>query len=377
VLLDGLKYLVVGSGIFGSVIAERIANDLKQKVLVIDKRDHVGGNSFSDCNAETGIEVHKYGSHIFHTTLPEVWEYINKFANFNSYRHKVLTKHDGKVYQMPINLDTINRYFDLSLSPKEATEFINELVASEGIVNSNNLEEKAISQVGKSLYDAFIKGYTRKQWDTCPNRLPASIITRLPVRFNYKSDYFEDPWQGIPLDGYGSLFNNLLKNKNITVKTGVDFFSIKEHIPKECKIIYTGPIDRYFNYKFGYLGWRTIDLKFEVIGVGDYQGTAVMNYADVDVPYTRIHEFRHYHPDREYPLDKTVICYEYSKPFSILDDPYYPINGIDDNNVLDLYQKESLLHTNIVFGGRLGSYKYLDMDKTISQALETYEKIIK
>lgn len=373
----GLKYLVVGSGFFGSVIAERIARDKNEKVLVIDKRPHIGGNSHSEIDNETGIECHTYGSHIFHASNEKVWRYINRFCTFNSYRHKVLTRYKSKIYQMPINLHTINAFYEKNLCPGEAENFMKSEIAREGIRNPVNLEEKAISLIGRPLYEALIKGYTTKQWDTDPKKLPANIITRLPVRYNYKSDYFDDPWQGIPSEGYHAIFKKMLADPNIEVHLGTDFFDVRRLIPGTCKIIYTGPIDRFFDFKFGKLGWRTLTFEKSTYHLGDYQGTAVMNYAEVSAPYTRIHEFRHYHEERKYPDDKTIIFREYSKGSGKDDEPYYPINTDEDKMILERYQNECEKNKNVIFGGRLGMYKYLDMDQTIAQALETYEKRIK
>jgi UDP-galactopyranose mutase len=373
---QGIKYLVVGAGFTGSVIAERIANDLKERVLVIEKRKHLGGNCYSETDSETGIECHVYGSHIFHTGNREVWNYINRFSEFNHYRHKVLTTRQGKVYQMPINLQTINAHYDKSLAPTEAEMFLRSEIARAGISNPVNLEEKAVSLIGRSLYEAFIKGYTVKQWGTDPKDLPAEIITRLPVRFNYKSDYFDDPWQGIPLHGYTGIFDRMLTHPNISLMPDTDFFAMRNHIPADCMIVYTGPIDRFCEYKFGRLGWRDIVLEKEICLVGDYQGTAVMNYADVAIPTTRIHEFRHYHEERLYPADKSVIFREYSKD-SAGDDPYYPINTAKDRAMFEQYRNEVASMPNVILGGRLGSYSYLDMDQAIAGALAIYEKKIK
>lgn len=364
--------IVVGAGFFGSVIAERIASQKNEKVLVVEKRSHIGGNCFSAIDSETGIEVHKYGSHIFHTDNIKVWNYISGFMSLNSYRHHVLTVYKNNVYQMPINLDTINRFYQKSLKPYEVAQFIrDEIKQFNGTSKPQNLEEKAISLIGKPLYDAFIKGYTHKQWEVDPLELPPDIITRLPIRQNYKAEYFDDPIQGIPLSGYSGVFQKLLSHKNITVLLNTDYDDIKENIPKTAHVVYTGPIDRFFNYRFGELGWRSIDLEREIIDVDDFQGTAVMNYADFEVPYTRIHEFKHYHPERKYKPGKTVISKEYSRKCKRGDEPYYPINTKEDKEKLEKYK--SIKVENVYFGGRLGSYQYLDMDDVIAAALNFYE----
>jgi UDP-galactopyranose mutase len=375
--LDNLKYLVVGTGFFGSVMAERIAEDKGERVIVIDKREHIGGASFSKVDGETGIEYHKYGSHIFHTAIEKVWQYINRFCTFNSYRHKVLTTYHNKVYRMPINLQTINAFYGLNLTPAEAESFIKSEVDKEQISNPTNLEEKAISLIGKPLYEALIKGYTAKHWGTDPKTLPAEIITRLPVRFNYKSDYFDDPWQGIPIEGYGRLFEKMLAHRNTDIYPNTDFFSIRHLIPKDCCIVYTGRVDQFFDYKHGELGWRTLSFGREVHQVGDFQGTAVMNYAEASLPYTRTHEFKHLHEERNYSKDITLIFREYSKPLTEGDDPYYPMNTAKDREIHRKYQKEIERKENVIFGGRLAGYRYLNMDQTIASALKTYDEKIK
>lgn len=375
--LEGFKYLVIGAGFFGSVIAERIAADKGERVVVIDKRNHIGGNSYSEIDKETGIEYHKYGSHIFHTSIKDVWEYINRFCEFNNYRHKVLTTYDNKVYQMPINLKTINAFYGTSLKPNEAEGFIKSEIEKENIRNPKNLEEKAISLVGRPLYEAFIKGYTSKHWGTDPRNLPAEIITRLPVRFNYKTDYFDDPWQGIPIKGYGELFKNLLAHKNIDLYLDTDYFQIRHLIPADCCVIYTGRLDQFFDYKHDVLGWRTLSFEKEVYQVPDFQGTSVMNYAEVAVPYTRTHEFKHFHEERKYSGKSTLVIREYAKELTEGDDPYYPVNTLQDTEMLSKYRQETVALKNVIFGGRLAEYQYLNMDQTIASALKTYEEKIR
>lgn len=375
--LSGLKYLVVGSGLFGSVVAERIAADLGEKVMVLDKRSHPGGNCHSEIDPETGIECHCYGSHIFHTSDAGVWEYLNGFSSFNSYRHKVLSTLGERVYQMPINLATIEAFYGRRLTPAEARALVLSEVAREGIVSPANLEEKAVSLIGRPLYQALIRGYTIKQWETDPLELPADIITRLPVRYDYRADYFNDVWQGIPLEGYRAIFKRMLQHPNIELRLGTDYLAVREQVPADCLVIFTGPIDRFFDYRFGELGWRTLRFEKEVFRTGDYQGTAVMNYADAAVPFTRIHEFRHYHEERSYPDDLTVIYREYSTGANAAADPYYPVNRSSDQKLLQLYQEEAGKRSGVLFGGRLGSYRYLDMDKAIAEALNLYDEKIK
>lgn len=375
--LTGLKYLIVGSGFYGAVIAERIATQLKEKVLVIDRRDHIGGNSYSYTDKETNIEIHKYGSHIFHTSNEDVWNYICQFTQFNTYQHRVLTAYQNQVYSMPINLMTINSFYGKNFSPAEAQAFIQKEIERDKFENPKNLEEKAISLIGRPLYEAFIKGYTQKQWETDLKLLPANIITRLPVRFNYIDRYFADRYEGLPIDGYGKIFERMLANELIDVKTGIDYFDIKENVPEDCLVIYTGPIDRYFNYKYGQLGWRTTDFEEQTINVKDYQGTSVMNYADIGTPYTRIHEFKHFHPERKQAEDRTIIFKEFSRFAKENDTPYYPINTDRDKAIYGQYRELAAAEKNVLFGGRLGNYAYVDMHQAIAMALNTYEAKIK
>lgn len=375
-MFEGLKYLVVGAGFYGAVIAERIANDLGEKVLVVDKRKHIAGNCYSNPESSTGIECHEYGSHIFHTSDERVWNYIKGFTTFNSYIHTVLTKSSGCVFQIPINLATINSYYSKSFNPSEARKFLKSKISDENIKNPKNFEEKAISLIGRDLYSAFIKGYTLKQWETNPTNLPAETISRLPVRYNYNNRYFSDRYEGIPTNGYTHLFENLLRQNNITISLGVDFFNIREKIPNDCQIIYSGPIDKYFDYKYGQLGWRTVRFEKEILDIDDFQGTSVMNYANENCAFTRIHEFKHFHPEREAQRG-TVIYKEFSEFPTKNSEPYYPINTLKDQKIYQKYLSEAAKEKNVHFGGRLGAYKYWDMDKCIAKALGAYETTIK
>jgi len=374
---DGYDFLVVGAGFYGAVMAERISSELGKRVLVIDRKSHLGGNSFSSPDAATGIEIHRYGSHIFHTFNQTVWEYINRFAVFNSYRHKVLIRSNGRVFFMPINLKTINDFYGLDLDAAGAVALVAAEVAKEPPHNS--LEGKAIARIGRPLYEAMIYGYTRKQWDIDPARLPGSIIDRLPVRFNYNTDYFTDPWQGIPVDGYGVLFERLLDHQNITVRLETDFAEIRHKVPAGCRIIYSGPVDALFDYCYGSLAWRTLRFEFECLHQPDFQGTSVINYGDIDIPYTRIHEFKHYQVDRPHLQNHahTVICREYPCSYSVGDDTFYPVND-DENN--QRYRKYMMLlgqTPNLWAGGRNGSYQYLNMDQTIAAALDDFNRNFK
>ena len=367
-------YLIVGAGFYGAVIAERLANDRNAKVVVIDKRNHIGGNCYSKKDEETGIEYHVYGTHIFHTSSQKVWDYISQFTQLNGYHHQVLIVYKNKVYQMPINLETINSFYDITLKPYEVKDFLAKEIAKSNILEPKNFEEKAISSIGRPLYEAFIRDYTLKQWGRDPKELPSSIIKRLPVRSNYNENYFHDAnWQGIPLNGYTEIFRKMLASPNIEVKLNCDFFKHRENFHVKKKIIYTGPIDHYFDYKFGRLEWRTIELKRKVVNYGDYQGTSVMNYAQREVNYTRIHEPKHLHPEREYKKDKTLLFYEYSKEDP--DNPYYPINLTKSREIFQKYRTLAKNEKNLIIGGRLGDYAYYDMDKTILAALCCYENM--
>ena len=366
--------VVVGSGFFGLTVAERIAELYDRKVLVVDRRPHIGGNAYSEANPETGIEVHKYGAHLFHTSNERVWEYVNRFTAFTSYQHRVYTTHKGEVFQMPINLGTINQFFRSAYGPEAARALIKEQAAELNGKTPENLDEQGVNLIGRPLYEAFIRNYTAKQWQTDPTELPASIISRLPVRYTYDNRYFNDTYEGLPVDGYTAWIERMANHKNIEVQLGVDFFDVSQPVNKKnvvgnIPVVYTGPVDRYFDYAEGDLSWRTIDLKEEVLDVGDFQGCSVMNYADADVPFTRIHEFRHFHPERDYTREKTVIHREYSRFANRDDEPYYPINTSQDRQRLLAYRDAAAGEKDVLFGGRLGTYKYLDMHMAIGAAL--------
>jgi UDP-galactopyranose mutase len=374
--LGGFDLIVVGAGFYGLTVAERAANDLGLRVCVLDRRSHIGGNSFSETDPQTGIEFHRYGSHLFHTSSEAVWTYVNRFSDFTGYRHRVLTLHKGKVYSMPINLGTICSFFGRHFTPAEAKTLIEEQVAAEPIARVDNLEDKAISLIGRPLYEAFIRGYTRKQWQTDLHQLPAEIITRLPVRFTFDDRYFSDRYEGLPLDGYGAIFPRMVAGGRIEVRTGVDWFDVGYRPRPGQLLLFTGPIDRFFGYRAGVLGWRTLDFEKEVVAVDDFQGTSVMNYADEDVAWTRIHEFKHLHPERRYEPGRTLIWREYSRFAGRQDEPYYPIDTPADKDRYDAYRKMGDALPNVLFGGRLGTYRYVDMHQAIGAALKAYENTI-
>jgi len=369
------SHIVVGSGFFGLTVAEQLASKLNTPVLVLEKRHHIGGNAYSEFDSETGIEIHTYGSHLFHTSNEKVWEYVNRFTTFTNYVHRVKTKSKNQIFSMPINLHTINQYLGKSLSPDEAKNWVKECSA-EITAKPENLEEKAISLIGRPLYEAFIQGYTQKQWQTDPKQLPEAIISRLPVRYNYDDRYFNDTYEGLPTNGYTAWLANMANHPKINVVTNVDFFDLKHQVQENQKVIYTGPIDCYFNYSQGVLGWRTLDFKTQTLDIEDFQGTSVMNYADLDIDFTRIHEYKHFHPERSYTPNKTIITHEYSRFASRDDEPYYPINTESDRAMLTKYRELADKERNVYFGGRLGRYQYLDMHMAISSALGLAEELI-
>ena len=372
--------VIVGSGFFGLTIAERCAVELGLKVQVIDRRHHIGGNAYSEIEPETGIEVHRYGAHIFHTSNQRVWDYANQFTTFTPYVHHVYTTYRGEVFQMPINLGTINQFQHSAYTPDEARAWVIEQAGEQ--TATGNFEEKAISLIGRPLYEAFIRGYTAKQWQTDPRELSAEIISRLPVRYTYDNRYFSDTYEGLPTDGYTAWIERMANHDNITVTLNTDFFDESQPFNKAAvvgnvPVVYTGPVDRYFDFSNGELSWRTLDFEKEVLPIGDFQGTPVMNYADEEVPYTRIHEFRHFHPERKYRGDKTVVMREFSRFAERDDEPYYPVNTPADRERLLAYRELTKGETNILFGGRLGTYQYLDMHMAIGSALTMFDNKLK
>ena len=372
--------IVVGSGFFGLTVAERAASQLDKKVLIVERRNHLGGNAYSEAEPTTGIEVHKYGAHLFHTSNERVWEYVNRFTDFTDYQHRVFAMHDGTAYQFPMGLGLINQFFGRYYSPDEARELIEQQREGKDPAEATNLEERGIALIGKPLYEAFVKHYTAKQWQTDPTDLPPEIISRLPVRYTFNNRYFNDKYEGLPVDGYAAWLEKMADSELIDVRTDTDWFAVADEIRAEspdAPVVYTGPLDQYFDYAEGRLGWRTLDFEQEVLDTGDFQGTPVMNYNDADVPYTRIHEFRHFHPERsEYPSDRTVIVKEYSRFAEGDDEVYYPINTPEDRAKLEAYRRlaaEESEQNNVLFGGRLGTYQYLDMHMAIASALTLFD----
>ena len=366
--------VVVGSGLFGLTIAEQAASRWGLRVAIVERRSHLGGNAYSEIDPETGIEVHKYGAHLFHTSNERVWEYVNRFTSFTSYVHRVWTTVDGVVYPMPVNLGTINQFFSAAYGPDEARALIAQQAAEVDGQEITDFESKGVSLVGRPLFEAFFKNYTAKQWQTDPKDLPASIISRLPVRYNYDSRYFNDKYEGLPVDGYTAWMERMVASDLIDVYLDTDFFDPENPLNKaavvgKVPVVYTGPVDRYFDYSAGDLSWRTVDFDKEVVDTGDYQGCSVMNYGDIDVPFTRIIEFRHFHPERDYQDKKTVIFREFSRFADHGDEPYYPVNTAQDRERLEQYRELMKNEDRVFFGGRLGTYKYLDMHMAIASAL--------
>ena len=362
-------YVVVGSGLFGCVFAQQ-AKEQGKKVLIVEQRAHIGGNCYSYDYEDSKINIHKYGTHIFHTNNTKVWKYITRFTKFNRYQHRVLTTHKEKVYSMPINLGTVNSFYGLNMKPAELPAF---LESKRGNIKSpKNLEEKAISLIGQDLYEAFIKEYTQKQWGRDPKELPASIITRLPVRVSYNDSYFSDLYQGIPVDGYTPIFERM--TDGIPVEYGVDFLADQSHWRSQANnVVYTGPIDRFFNYEYGRLNWRSVRFETEYHGtLDDYQGTSVMNYADMSVGFTRIHEPKHLHLEKAKRHKGTVTVREYSHVDH--NAPYYPVNAEQDRNMFKLYEDLKSQEGDVIFGGRLAEYKYYDMHHVIASALTASKK---
>lgn len=372
--INNCDLLVVGAGLFGSVIAEQASRDGK-RVLVIESRDHIGGNCYSYDDAKTGINIHKYGPHIFHTSNERIWKYINQFTEFNSYRHQCMSRVGKKTYPMPMNLATINQWFKKNWTPAQAKMFFQGY--ADAYPNPQNFEEQAMALMGNDLYRAFFRGYTIKQWERDPTELPASVARRLPVRYNYNTRYYNDLWEGIPVKGYTPIFERMLDHPNIEVRLQCDYFAIRDQIPNDKLVVYTGPIDKYFNYKYGVLNWRTCDFTFTTFAVEDWQGVTQINYPTLEIPYTRTIEFRHFHPERNYTKEHTVVSFEYSRTASYLDTPFYPVNTDKDREKYSLYHIEAKQLPNTIIGGRLGEYMYYDMHQVIASALTTYEKRIK
>jgi UDP-galactopyranose mutase len=354
-------YLVVGSGLFGAVYAHE-SKKRGKKCLVIDKRYHAGGNVY--CENVEGINVHKYGAHIFHTNDKGIWDYVNSFVEFNRYTNSPVALYKNELYNLPFNMNTFYQLWKVH-TPKQAQEVINEQIKKSGITNPSNLEEQAISLVGTDIYEKLIKGYTEKQWGRSATELPAFIIKRLPVRFTYDNNYFNDKYQGIPIGGYNKLVEGLLEG--IEVKLNTDYFADKDHWNSLAdNIVFTGPIDQYYNYQFGYLEYRSLKFEHETLDMENYQGNAVVNYTEREVPYTRIIEHKHFEFGTQ---PKTVITKEYPEEWNLQKEPYYPINDAKNTEVFKKYQELAEKEQSVIFGGRLAEYRYYDMHQIIGSAL--------
>ena len=359
-------YLIVGSGLFGAVFAHE-ATKRGKKCLVIDKRPNIAGNIYTE-NIDN-INVHKYGAHIFHTSSKEIWDYINQFAEFNNYINSPIAIYGDELYNLPFNMNTFSKMWDIK-TPAEAKAIIDKQKADLHITEPKNLEEQALSLVGKDVYKKLIKGYTQKQWGRPCSELPAFIIKRLPLRFTYDNNYFNDRYQGIPIGGYTRIIEKMLEKTDIKLNT--DYFDfIKQNKDIAKKTVFTGEIDKFFNYKFGALEWRAVRFETEKLPISNYQGNAVVNYTSLDVPFTRIIEHKHFEDSKS---ETTIISREYSSEWKIGDEPYYPINNDKNNDLYKKYENLAKEQQNIIFGGRLGTYKYYDMDKVIESALDTARK---
>ena len=367
-------YLIVGAGLYGSVMARRLT-DAGRKVLVIDKRPHIAGNVYTE--AIEGIQVHKYGAHIFHTNNKQVWDFVNRFAEFNRFTNSPVANYHGELYSLPFNMYTFNKMWGV-VTPDEAKDRIEEQKREAGINEPENLEEQAISLVGRDIYEKLIKGYTEKQWGRSCTELPAFIIKRLPVRFTFDNNYFNALYQGIPIGGYTKMVENMLKG--IEVRLNTDYLENEQELDKLAdKVIYTGPIDAYYGYKLGELQYRSVRFETEVLDIPNYQGNAAVNYTDSETPWTRIIEHKWFEFGKDAggnDLPKTVISREYSSEWKVGDEPYYPVNDEKNNVLYEKYRELAATEDNVIFGGRLGEYKYYDMDAVIAVALEKAESIV-
>ena len=361
-------YIIVGAGLYGATFAYE-ASKKGKKVLVIDKRNHIGGNVY--CEDINGINVHKYGAHIFHTSDKVIWDYVNEFVEFNRYTNQPIANYKGEIYNLPFNMNTFNKLWGV-ITPQQAKEKIESQKREANIVEPKNLEEQAISLVGTDIYEKLIKGYTEKQWGRSAKELPSFIIKRLPVRFSYDNNYFNDLYQGIPKGGYNKIIEKMLENCDI--KLGYDFFEHKEELEKISKqILFTGMIDEFYNYKFGILEYRSLKFETREIECNNFQGNAVVNYTDRETKYTRIIEHKHFEYGNQ---DTTVITNEYPADWKIGDEPYYPINNERNNEIYNKYRELASKEEKYLFGGRLADYKYYDMHNVIRAALDKIEEVI-
>lgn len=361
-------FLIVGAGLYGAVFAHE-ANKLGKSCLIIDKRNHIGGNVYTE--KVEGIQVHKYGAHIFHTSNKEIWQYVNQFAQFNRYTNSPMANYKGEYYNLPFNMNTFNKMWGVT-TPLDARKKIEEQQQDSYVENPRNLEEQAINLVGRDIYEKLIRGYTEKQWGRPCHELPAFIIRRLPVRFTYDNNYFNDPYQGIPIGGYTAMVENMIEG--IEVQLEQDYLMDKQNWDQIAhSIVYTGPIDAYFQFKYGVLDYRSLRFETEVLDTDNYQGNAVVNYTDRETPYTRIIEHKHFEFGTQ---PKTIITREYSVEWGPEDEPYYPINDEANSLLYANYKQLAEQEQHVIFGGRLGEYKYYDMDKVIEAALKRVREVL-
>lgn len=367
VLIGMYDYLIVGSGLYGAVFAYEMKKKGK-KCLVIDKRNHISGNIY--CEKIEDINVHKYGAHIFHTSNKKIWEYINQFAEFNNYINSPIARYKDELYNLPFNMNTFSKMWGI-VTPQEAKDIIQSQIADLNITNPENLEEQALSLVGRDVYEKLIKGYTEKQWGRDCKELPAFIIKRLPLRFTYDNNYFNDRYQGIPIGGYTRIIEKMLEGTEVLLNTDYKEFAAKNGNVSN-RVLYTGMIDEYFDYQLGVLEYRSVRFEQERYEMDNYQGNAVVNYTDREVPYTRIIEHKHFEFGKQ-PV--TIISKEYSSEWHKGDEPYYPVNNEKNDSLYERYCQLAESEKNVIFGGRLGSYKYYDMDKVIEAALKKVEEL--
>jgi UDP-galactopyranose mutase len=365
------RFLIIGAGFSGCVLANRLTALMDCAIDMWDERNHLGGNCHTKRDEATGVMVHEYGPHIFNTDKKEIWDFVNSFAEFRPYVHRVKAKSKGKIYPLPVNLQTINQFFDKSFTPDEAKAFL-ETLADKTIAEPKNFEEQALRFIGRELYEAFFYGYTKKQWGVEPSELPASILKRIPVRFNYDDNYHNNIYTGIPVDGYTAVMEKMIAHPNIKLTLNKKYDNTTD-LGKYSHVFYTGPVDAFFNYEFGRLGYRTVVFEKQYAD-GDFQGTTQMNYCDEDVPYTRIAEHKHFAPWEQH--DKTVYFTEYSKETAEKDLPYYPKRLAADIELLKKYRAKAQQQNNVSFLGRLATYRYMDMHHVIGEAMQFAEKFV-
>ena len=370
-----MNIILVGCGLFNIVVANLLSNAFN--ITIIDKRNHIGGNCYDFIDYDTGIIIHKYGPHIFHIGDKFVYNYISKFTEFNNYKHQVRAEYNNIKYEFPINLDTINSFFSVNLRPYEVDNFLREKVKKHYISKPSNMEEKIINLIGVELYEAFFKEYTIKQWGKFPSELPEDTIKRIPIKNNYDTNYYKKTFNGIPKDGYSTMFSRMLAHKNISVELEVDFFEYRDYFLNKGIVIFTGSIDEFFDYKFGKLEYRSLRFQEELHHVNDWQGNSVINYPELKFEYTRICEHKHFYPEKwdRFSSNKTIIYKEI--PYSSINsEPYYPITDEQNLYIYNKYLQESLQIDNLYFGGRLGEYKYYDMEDTIKSAHKLANKLL-